>query len=216
MNYILTVLTNGRPGYLARTLAAFQEHVSPQPDVVYIYDDGSRTPLDAFAAYADADVAGESRLIGMCAAHARCWGAARDSYLDWAFHIEDDYRILCPVDLAEIRDVLVETPHLAQMTLMRTPWGAEVEHGGYVAQTPGWYERHPRWFETTRNWAAAPTLFRTELARKLDWPIEPGCETAIGPRIIAVKPEARFGIWGRGECQVAHLGVQRAQGSHGY
>jgi hypothetical protein len=231
LDYILTVLSSGRPAYLERTLAAFGDLVAPGPSAIYVYDDGADDDrlyetLNLVGEYVgDATVEGSPTRLGMCAAHARCWRAAAESDAEWAFHLEDDYRILCPIDLRDLALVIDAHVQLAQMTLMRTPWGAEVEHGGYVPQSPGHYERHETvmipgcavsWFETTRNWAAAPTLFPTMLARLIDWPTEPGCETAIGPLVEEINPGARFGIWGAGECQVAHIGVERAKGSHGY
>lgn len=226
MNYLLTVLTNGRPDYLARTLDAFREYVSPQPTEVYLYDDGGRTPLGILQErFPGSAVAYRAERVGMCAAHAFCWGAAATSKLDWVFHLEDDMRILCPIDLDEIAAVMESHPYLASMTLKRTPWGTEVEHGGFVEQEPGWYERKvvhgyqgaktQRWFETTRNWSCAPTLFRTDLARALPWSPEPGCETEFGKRLLD-EDVVRFGIWGGGECQVAHIGVDRAPGARGY
>jgi hypothetical protein len=241
MRYLLTVLTNGRPEYLGRSLAAFAEHVTPKPTEVYVYDDSAPdhtlgpTP-ETVQAFIDADLAplpsgvrlgSAEKRIGMCAAHARCWEAAAKSDLDWVFHIEDDQRILCPIDLLDLADLLTSFDHLVQMTLMRTPWGAEVEYGGYVPQSPDWYHwkeqpvyggycQTQRWFETTRNWATSPTLFSTALAREFPWSPEPGCETEIGPRILAARPDARFGIYGGGECHAAHIGVERAPGATGY
>lgn len=222
MRYLLTVLTNGRPDYLRTTLVAFQDLVTPQPSDVYIFDDGLRTPPEAFAGWEDARIEGSPYVSGMCRAHASCWDAAARSDLGWAFHLEDDMRILCPIDLTDLEAVLGAEPHLKQMALMRTPWGAEVEHGGYVQQTPGWYIAKQnlhgaRWFETARNWSCAPSLFRTETARAFPWSPEPGCETEIGPRMIDGTPGgAHFGIWGGGEIQVAHIGVERALGARGY
>lgn len=226
MKYLLTVLSNGRPDYLARTLDAFREHVSPQPTEVYLYDDGGRTPLGILQdRYPGAAVAYRDERVGMCAAHGFCWGAAATSELDWVFHLEDDMRILCPIDLDEIAAVMESHPHLVSMTLKRTPVGSELEYGGFVEQEPGWYERETeahvdwgyfsRWFETRRNWSCAPTLFRTDLARAFPWSSEPGCETEIGPRLLTDQ-EIRFGFWGGGECQVAHIGVERALGAKGY
>lgn len=222
------MLTNGRPDYLARTLAAFSEHVHPQPSEVYIFDDGLLTPREAFAPYEDATVEGAKVTKGMCAAHAFCWVRAAESRFKWVFHIEDDYVILRPVGLPLMADVIEANPHLVQMTLVRCPWGFEIEHGGYIPKDPGWYVRqggaedpswHPgaqEWIETTRNWAVAPTLFPTAVARKHWWPAERGCETTIGPRILEQEPDARFGLWGWGEPWVAHIGVDRQKGAFGY
>lgn len=225
MKYLLTVLTNGRSEYVERTLEAFFEHVSPAPSAIYAYDDGASTEVGPLPNDVPFIYDGNPERVGMCAANARCWQAAAESDLDWVFHLEDDMQILCPIDLDEIAAVMESHPYLASMTLKRTPWGTEVEHGGFVEQEPGWYERKvvhgyqgaktQRWFETTRNWSCAPTLFRTDLARALPWSPEPGCETEFGKRLLD-EDVVRFGIWGGGECQVAHIGVSRAPGAKGY
>ena len=40
LNYILTILSSGRPVYLERTLASYAKLLSPPPSAVYLYDDG--------------------------------------------------------------------------------------------------------------------------------------------------------------------------------
>ncbi len=236
--YILTILSSGRPVYLERTLASYAQHLSPAPSAVYAYDDGETTPLAALylpaaqEAWGGADWRSESSPVrlGQCAAQARCWQAASASEFEWAFHIEDDSVLLRPTDLRDLAAVLDAEPTLAQMALVRCPWGHEIEYGGYISQTPGHYERretiiesgaqgcyrHLEWISTVRNWAHAPALFRTSLTREFPFPAEAGCETTIGPMIRARYPDAVFGLWGAGEPWSAHIGVERAPGSHGY
>lgn len=229
MRYLLTVLTNGRRECLARALVAFAAHVRPLPEAVFVMDDGGRTGyevvvqglalLQGQGAF-PIDYEDSPEPIGMCRAHAHCWHAAAASDLEWAFHLEDDFVVLRPLRLEELAHTLADRPHLVQMALVRTPAGAEVEHGGYIPQAPGWYVRceasSREWIETARNWATCPALFRPELAREFPWPLEPGCEGEFGPRVVAARPEARFGLWGWGEPWAAHIGVERAAGAYGY
>jgi hypothetical protein len=199
MRYLLTVLSTGRTEYRERMEASLT-FLWPEPSEVFVHEDVKRE--------------------GMCAAHAHCWRHAAESEYEWVFHIEEDQVILRPTSLYNIAGVLLDTQDLAQMALVRCPWGAEIEHGGYIPQTPSWYTRRRRggneWIETTRNWATAPALFRTGLAREFHWDTRPGCETEIGQRILAKYPHAKFGLWGGGEPHCAHIGVERASGSHGY
>lgn len=214
--YLLTVLGNGRTEYLERALESIEEHLTPQPFVRYIYDD-SETHL------------------GQCAAQSMCWEAASNTTVNFCLHWEEDYVALRPLDVERMAALMDAQPHLLQLTLMRQAWAAEIPYGNYVAKDPGWYERRElqlstgridrhgneeyavtEWMETTRNWANAPTLFRTALAREFEWPTEPGCETAIGPEMLARYPEGKFGIAGWGQAEVAHVGVERAPGSYGY
>jgi hypothetical protein len=199
VKYLLTILSTGRAVYRERMEASLG-FLQPPPSSVFLHEDTGRE--------------------GMCAAHAHCWDAAAVSDCDWVFHIEEDQVLLRPTDLTQIMEVLNTNDHLAQIALVRCPWGFEIEHGGYIPQSPGWYERRSNswgeWIETTRNWATAPALFRTDLASEFPWDPSPGCETEIGQRIIEKRPDARFGLWGWGEPWCAHIGIERAEGSHGY
>ena len=207
MKYLLTVLSSPRPVYRERMEASLH-FLDPQPAEIFVHEDTARE--------------------GMCAAHAHCWRAAAECDYEWVFHIEEDQVLLQPINLWDVRHVLNEEKHLAQMALIRCPWGQEIEHGGYIPQFPGWYERKTatylwsdaggelNWIETTRNWATSPALFLTDLTREFPWDSKPGCETEIGPRIIERYPDAKFGLWGGGAPWCAHIGVERAKGSHGY
>lgn len=211
--YLLIVLSTGRKKYLERTLAAIDEHLRPRHAELFIFDDSVTR-------------------LGQCAAYGECWKYAAASDYEWTVVFEEDYVCLRPLDVGHMSDILRAQPHLLQLTLMRQAWLREVEFGSYVAKDPGWYERKTgrvthhgfntitdvdaEWIETTRNWANAPTLFRTSLAREFEWPSEPGCETTIGPRMLERYPEGKFGILGAGEVQAAHIGVERAPHSHGY
>lgn len=225
MNYLLAVMTNGRRDYLARTLAALTEHLAPAPALCYLHDDAGGTPyldlLDqtGYAWKCKAQVSA----VGHCRSYRNVWEEAAACGAEFVFVVEDDQVLVRPTDLDDLAWVLHETSSLAQMALLRTPWGAEIPYGGYIPQTPGWYRRRradndhlDEWIETTRNWTCAPALFRTSLAREFPWPSDPGCETAIGPAILAARPDAKFGLWGWGEPWVAHIGVERARGAYGY
>lgn len=227
MRYLLTVQTNGRPDYLRRALDAAQAFLTPPPAEVLIYDDGEATPEDVlrFGGVPTRVLSSPDR-VGMCEAYCRLWETAADLDYDWIFHHEDDQLLLRPVRVDWLATVLNDQPHLAQMALVRCPWGAEVPHGGYIPAAPGWYVRcsapttasmRPmEWIETTRNWATSPALMRASLYRSLPCPAEPGCETTIGPRLLERDPDTRFGLWGWGEPWYAHIGMDRAQGSYGY
>lgn len=222
MSYLLTILSSGRDDYLARTIAAFRQHVDPVPASVFVYDDGEQTSRDVLNRVSDFcdDVrhAG-GRRIGQCAAQAQCWQAAALSEHEYTFHLEDDMVILAPIDLDQFATIL-DGSDVVQLALVRTPWGAEIEYGGYIAMAPGWYRRRwsgdCRWLEQQRNWTNACSLHRTDLCRTFAWPTKAGCETAVGPMILQADPTAQFGLWGSGECHAAHIGVDRADGSHGY
>lgn len=227
MDYLLTVLTNGRRECFERSLHAFLKHVTPRPSAVFVMDDGGQTDaeelvskLTPMASTWPWQFESTPEPIGMCRAHGRCWAAAAASEYPWAFHLEDDQVLLRRTHLPDLAKVLDLEPALTQMALVRCPWGREIEHGGYIPQEPGWYTRTEghgcEWIETTRNWCTAPSLFRTSLAREFPWPEEPGCETTIGPQIQAAGVGLKFGLWGGGEPHCAHIGVDRVPSAFGY
>ena len=219
MKYLLTVLTNGRSQYLDRALGAFREMVTPAPAEIFVMDDGGASGDPGLGRYEASPTS-----LGMCSAHARCWNEAAASPYEWVFHLEDDFVILRPVRLELMADALVTRPEFKQMALVRTPWGAELEYGGYIPQSPGWYTRETilgargahEVISTKRNWATNPALFRTALTREFPWSHNANCESEIGFRMIDVYPDGVFGLWGSGEPWAAHIGVERAAGAHGY
>lgn len=230
MNYLLAILTCGRPKYLERTLASFVRFLDPAPSAVYVWDDGASTPVETFGIL-EGDhltVEGEPERIGRCAGHAKLWEACRrDTYagLDWVFTAEDDVVLVRPTPLNWLRELLQAEVDLQQVALVRCPWGAEIEWGGYFAQFPWKYERREtqikdgpvcRWTASTVDWTSSPALLPMSLPLGIDWPAEPGCELTLGPRIQAAAKDAVSGYWGWGEPWCAHIGLDRIPGGHGY
>ena len=232
LRYLLAILTCGRPAYLQRTLASYAAFLDPQPTAVYAWDDGLQTPREAFSAFHPyPHVEGEPQRIGRCAGHARLWHATH-AYpgIDWVFTVEDDIVLLRPLNLRHLAETIEAEPTLAQLALVRCPWGAEIEHGGYIAQFPdrydrrttnvwagshgGWREAH--WIASTVDWTSSPALLPMSLPRTVAWPSESGCELELGPRILAQRPDAVSGYFGWGEPWCAHVGMARVEGSHGY
>jgi len=222
VRYLLAILTCGRPAYLERTLDSYVAFLDPPPSGVYAYDDGGQTPLETFERWEGVPVRVESHpdMLGRCAAHANLWRAAAASAYDWVFAIEDDIVLLRPLAVDALASLLSQEPLLAQVALVRCPWGSEIAHGGYIPMAPWKYERRRtadyEWTASTADWTNSPALFRTRLAREVEWPAEAGCEHALGPQILARHPELVSGYWGWGEPWVAHIGIDRVPGAHGY
>lgn len=227
MNYLLAVLTCGRPEYLQRTLASYARFLQPQPTAVYAWDDGMQTPLSAFHPFDEGEliVEGEANRIGRCSGHARLWHAAAQSRFDWVFTVEDDIVLLRPLNLEYLRQLIEVERTLEQLALIRCPWGAEIEHGGYIPMFPDRYERRStavaggregHWISSTVDWTSSPALLPTSLTREVEWPSGHNCELELGPRITALRPESVSGYFGQGEPYCAHVGMQRAAGSFGY
>lgn len=155
MRYLLTVLTNGRRECFERAIYAFAQHADPIPALVMVMDDGGLTGIDfvcstieaAYEKHRPDELWPALRYedspapLGMCRAHAHCWHEAAVSELEWVFHLEDDFVLLRPLELVHLAETIDAEPTLTQMALVRTPWGFEIPHGGYIPQTPGHYDR---------------------------------------------------------------------------
>lgn len=230
MNYLLAVLTCGRPEYLTPTLASFAEFLYPAPAELYAWDDGLSTPDDVFFdAFPDIAVTidGASPNVGRCTGHARLWQTARERGFDWVFTIEDDLVLLRPLRVDHMMETMSYDPQdrIAQLALIRCPWGAEIPHGGYVPMNPHRYTRETtrvgggrdaHWMSSTYDWASSPALVRSRVFNNVDWPEGRDCEHRLGPAILGHNPNAVSGYWGWGEPLVAHIGMERVAGAHGY
>lgn len=156
MNYLLVVLTHGvHEADLAATLAAFAEHVTPDPTRAILRVDGPAS--DA-----------HHELVGTYRARGWAWslgtrstprgfcGATRDAWLDASvgdhdhvFWLEHDFVISRPVDLRQLADVLNQHPMLAQMALMRDAVNQEEKAAG------GLYESRRGQYDARRSLAPA-------------------------------------------------------------
>ncbi len=239
MDYLFCLLACGRADYTRRTLAAYADLLTPAPAEAYCFDDGGQLDLEAVwpAAWAGVPRTLESypTLLGRCAAHANLWKHAAASDLDWVFTVEDDILLLRPLDLRNVAALLEAEPTLAQVALVRAPWSGEIPYGGYIPMRAAlghdWYERrltkvpdvgkryHTRdveWIASTMDWTSSPALLRTSLTREVAWPAQAGCEGELGAAIQAVYPDAVSGYWDWGPPWVAHIGIERTEGAHGY
>ena len=219
MKYRLILLTDGR-GLLRSTLESFLEHVRPRPAQVYAHADG-QAGFDELAQVIAAvytrvapvwNVAGDTTRQGFCNAVAECWKQAQLPGVDYVFHLEDDFKFLEDVDLAQLAAPLEADPLLAQMALCRQPVNAaEIAAGGLTASRPGEFAAREGWLEHRSYWTTNPSLFRRELSLSQVWPTEPQCEGLFG---IQLREHGySFGLWGDGRPMVEHVGERSG---HGY
>lgn len=201
MKYLLTILTNGRPEYLERAVAAFAQHVTPAPAAIVVMDDGGQTGeaevIDALRPLLydgptwlsrDLEIEHSNGPVGMCAAHQVCWQAAAASPHPWTFHLEEDFVIVRPVDLRELTAVLAAHTYLTQMALVRAPWFREIPYGGYIPHLPGLYQR--------RGWTGRSPAYNVDRAPtgrrpRYEW-IETTRNWATNPALYASAVARRF------------------------
>lgn len=214
----LVVFTDGRDDCLTRILAAADEMLEGPVTERWIHDD---TGDDLHRAWIEAQwpayrQIGDGHRRGFAGAIRHVWLTInRTSRARFLFHLEDDFVIRRPVDLAAMVTVLDRHPHLAQLALRRQPWNdAERAVGGVVEQHPDAYvERHEdgaSWLEHRLFMTTNPSLYRRSLL-ELGWPDVPQSEGIFTHQLLR-DPDLRFGFWGArasGEW-VKHIGTVRA------
>lgn len=229
MSVALLVITNGRPGLLAKTLRSAKRYLrGGQIEDAVIVDDtpglGHSRP-DFSRHFADFDCVVRTGGRGFAAAIAAGWVAllerrgdrhdADETYPSFVFHLEDDFVFECAVPLDTMQRVLLAKPSLVQLALRRQAVNAdERAAGGVIEQHPEAYTTHVLdgavWLEHRLFFTTNPSLYRISLCER-GWPNVPKSEGLFTHTLLAEQPEARFGYWGPKEAapMVTHIGEQR-------
>lgn len=217
---LLAVTTDGRADCIERSLPSLLARVAGLDGPRLIFDDsGSRAYRrwlsrrfgpDGFSVHGSGDRLGQDRALGAMWHHLQ-GGELADC--EWVMHVEDDFVYARDVDARELCEVLERRPYLAQMALLRQAWfPTERRAGGIVERDPDAYwpvrEGRWRWLEHRLWFTLNPCLYRRRLCAR-GWPRGRRHEWRFG-RDLCRDPHVRFGIWGRGEPWVAHIGERRA------
>ena len=205
LSYRLAVLTHGDNGAMVkRALAAFREHVTPEPEDVTVHSD--RDPQ-----------------LGFCGATAALWAEMVATGNEYVFWLEHDFEICRPVDLTELVYELApeRLPRLAQMALMRDAYSREEKAAGGLFEYrradfmpqhfSDWADPKPRWW-LTPWFTTNPSLMRRDFMEAHPFPDDgqPFCEGRFG---IALAEEGySFGTWGDGSVYVKHIGQRTGFG----
>lgn len=198
--FCFLLIHDGRHDYRERTLASAKEML-PEPDLMIEVDDTAHE-----LGFAGAIAEGWRRVIA-------------GPPVDYVFHCEGDFLFNSPVPIDRMIAVLERHPSLAQISLMRQPWGpAEEACGGFIGLNADSYRQrvdHGDIFTEHRVcFTTNPSLYPAALCRQ-GWPQEQHSEGIFTHRLLA-DPDVRFGIWGakNDPPRVTHIGHERA--GHGY
>jgi hypothetical protein len=212
----LVVITDGRFELLRRTLTSLEEYVVwPWTQRVLVNDSGDPAYAELLAArFPRFDQIAHQQRRGFAGAVRTAWAAVADA--DYLLHLEDDFRITRPVDLAELALVLDVHPHLVQMTLLRQAVSpTEKACGGIIQVSPEAYEQRAdgrlRWIEHRRFFTTNPSLVPRWVTRR-SFADPPDAEGKFGRALFAESPAYRSAFWGSGEVWVEHLGDARSAG----
>lgn len=224
MNYRLAILTHGDQPTLRRCLESFQEHVSPGPSEAVILYDGPSPNVRSFTALAPQTFLHTGKQRGFCGATRALWEASSRYGPALVFWLEHDFVFERDVDLRDLATILAENPQLAQVSLMRDAVSpAEIEAGGLYGLRPDAYthrlqsvedldpSRTFEWMEHQAYFTTNPSLMLRGFMEENPWPDYPAqCEGRFGLDLIA--RGFNFGVMGRGEAWVSHVGVRTGKG----
>lgn len=232
-NIAVLVLTDGRGPYLAATLAAFEANATG-PIVHRVIHDDSGEPNytawleDTFPTYTVVTPglpAGTK--AGFAGAIRSAWShVAELTGYGYVWHLEEDFLLERPLDLAALADILDRHPYLAQLALRRQAWPPYPGEGGDV----GFAEKHADGMvevldELGRTWLSHrllfttnPSLYRRQLI-KVGWPEGAKSEDRFTERLLegglpwGIAPaDVRFAFYGSmtsGRAWVRHIGELR-------
>jgi hypothetical protein len=199
MSVCLLLISDGREDYLRQTLASLEANLPPFDHTIWVNDSAHK--------------------LGFAGAIQEGWSRVLDTGADWVWHMEQDFTFPSPVPLERLIALSESQPHLAQVSLRRQAWGAEIPHGGFMEMAPQWYTERDGWVETTRNWTTNPSLYRAELCG-YGWPDAPDSEGHFGFMLREQGlpwgipgDDVRFGFWGSmkdGANTCHHIGDKRA------
>jgi hypothetical protein len=151
---------------------------------------------------------------GMAGNARRAFEWACDLDADFLLHIEEDMLFERPVPLREMRDVLHDHPHLAQVVLKRHPWSPEEQAAGGQIETNR--KAYTQCSDVKHSWVEHQTLFSVNpclIPRdvlELDWiDTGGGIERSITDACLA--EGLSFAYYGRVEDApyVRHVGALR-------
>lgn len=152
--------------------------------------------------------------LGLAGAARAAWDWARTHDFDYLLHVEEDFRLCGPLDLAELVQILETDKYLAQVVLKRQPWSPEERAaGGIIEQHPGDYTQRRDgdlwWVEHRRIFSLNPCLIPRRVFER-GWP--DGNEKQATAELVA--DGFRFAFYGKRDDapRVVHVGVERAAG----
>lgn len=215
---VVMLLTDGR-GYVKHALASFVENIFVPNDMQFtsvIVDDSANTKhYDKLCSDLPnvKVIAPESKKRGFYGAIQAGWDYISTLDAEWVFHLEEDFVFNQTIPIVEMKQILLENPHLAQVVLKRQPWGeAEVAAGGIVECWPDLYEDHSigdiSWCEHDLFFTTNPSLYHKSIIEH-DWPQMNGSEAEFTKKLKS--QGKRFAFFGKkfDAPRVTHVGNVR-------
>lgn len=211
--WTLVVASHGRWEYLGRAMESLTQAVGDEFfDRTVLSIDGTPyqfIPVPFIPTPSELHSTGSRQ--GLTANLAQAWGALTDED-EWVFHLEEDF-LVHDAPLDAMADALEANPQVANMVLLRQPWGAhEIAAGSVLKAQP--YDLHDAggWLEHEGGFWLNPFVAKASLLRSLT----PGVETELTRQCL--ERGYSFGYWGGLDdpprCE--HIGAEGGMGSPGW
>lgn len=212
----LLVMTDGRRDCIERTIPEALWNLRGSITRRVIHDDSGDPTYRAWLQerFPTFEVIGREHRHGFGGAIQHAWRHVSQLEEPYVFHLEDDFLINRPVELAAMADVLRAWPHLTQLALLRQAVNdQERAAGGVIEQHPHDYAlirwRGYAWRQHRRHWTTNPSLYRRSLCVG-GWPDGPESEGRFGVDLFAEHPQLCAAYWGDSGEWARHIGDVRA------
>ena len=206
--FTLVVTSHGRWPYLGRTLGAL-DALGLEFDRRILSLDGD-TDAKTVGGQHGWEILTTGERKGLTANLAQAWGALTEAD-DYVLHLEEDF-VLHEAPLREMADTLDAYRHVANMVLVRQPWGPHEFAAGSVLKAQRSLIDRGGWLEHRNGFWLNPMVAHASLLRSLT----PGLEQDLTAQCLARK--LSFGYWGAMDdpprCE--HIGAEGGMGSPGW
>lgn len=212
-------LTNGRYGYLQRTVASWQTNLESEPQHRIIFDDSGdeeyfkKLKLEYAKDFEVVQIRNNTN--GQPGALKFIFRYLKSKRSDYFLMVEEDWILFRQTKVEEMIDVLEKNKHIVQMRLPR----AGVETAGSTlkrlldAEKALW-SKHKNWFEWQGPryfWTHNPNIFPRHILAE-EYPQAPGIphELEFGLNLLKKYPNARSAFWANNiyDAYVLHIGFR--------
>lgn len=215
-NFALLVFTDGRFDCLTKTLDSFRRNMGFDLfDQRVIIDDSADPEYRERllqAVESDFRVVSAERRRGFAGAVQAGWNEVKP-WVDYIFHLEDDFVLEGEVDINDLADLMERESHITQVALLRQAWNErEREAGGIIQADPDDFhflcDNDCDWIEHRKFWTTNPSLYPRWVTRR-GWPQGDHSEGRFGVELFSQDPSRVSAFWGDGEPWVTHIGDER-------
>lgn len=202
MNIALMVITDGRWDYLEETIESADRNLCCDFSQHILVDDSG---TDSGPTVNGFDIVKNPERRGLAGAIQSGWDALNND-VEWVFHLEDDFVFPATVNVAEMVDIITDEPDIAQVALLRQPWGPDEQAcGGVFAANPHRFVQRDGYVEQEHLFTFNPCVYPRWIADG-----GAGLEQQVTDRLLGF----RFAYLGNldDDPRCIHIGHRRSDG----